>query len=220
MYVKSLSIYVNLIRSLFISSLFLFAPTNASAIRVVSPTAGIDITTSRVSHITGEIKTSTYMRFAMEMLTTLQYPGPRVVLIDSTGGDVDSGERIIALLQEERTHGVKQICVVDRVANSMAFDLLTLACDVRLSVPKAYFVAHVIAASGIVCESARRCTPKHLMEIVKHLQEADAPYRKANAKALGLTLAEYDVYADQDHVWRAEVLLKRKYLHGIATVVK
>lgn len=210
-----------LTKALLFSTAVLFIllfPYPATAVRVVSPEVKVNINTDKVARIQGPIRYMSVGPFAMDLIQTAATPGDRIIVIDSIGGDVIAGQRIIKLMSVEQQAGTKMICVVTGNAISMAFNILT-HCDVRLAAAKAKFMAHVVAAGQLTCENPR-CTPERLRQIATELQDVDEPFRQANAKALGLTVKEYDVYASQEHTWTVDALLKRKYLHGVALISK
>lgn len=192
--------------------------TASSAVHVVSKEAGIDIKTTKVAHLVGEVHNGLAASFLQEILITSGIPGDRVILIDSPGGLVTAGDTMIEAIEIEKSRGIRQICVVESIAYSMAFNFLS-HCDVRLALPKAKLMAHKIALGGIDCIT-QRCTAIRLQELVDDMRRDDLPYRKYNADAMHLTLKEYDIYADNDHIWSVDALRKLKYLHGVAAVQK
>lgn len=172
----------------------------------------------KIAHITHPVTPESAINFTEEVLSTLSIPGPRLILIDSPGGEIEAGDAIIKTMKAEKSAGILQICFVHRYAASMAFNIFT-HCDVRLASPNARFVAHAVAISEIDCRT-RRCTAKRLSEYVREAIIADRQYRRDNAKALGLSPAEYDIFADGEYVWTVDRLLKLHYLHGICTSSK
>lgn len=172
----------------------------------------VNFNSQKIAHIVGEIDTQTQFRFEMEMESTRDIPGDRLILIDSPGGYVEAGQRMLEVLDVERARGVKAVCVVMGEASSMAFDILT-HCDVRLAAPNSHMTVHKIAISQ--WDTNARGTAANLRREADELDQIDEPYRKANAKAMHLTLREYDRYADQETSWTASILLQRGYLQGI-----
>ncbi len=124
---------------------------------------------------------------------------------------------MIEIMELEKLHKVRQVCVVTGSAHSMAFNILS-HCDVRLSVPGTHMIVHQIAISGTINCQRVRCTSTFLKDLAESLDKDDEDFRLLNSKAMGLTLKEYDFYAGKEHSWVPRELIKRKYLHGIAIV--
>lgn len=186
-----------------------------SPVHVVSEEAGIDLTTLKVIRMYGPV-TSYSVRTAIDdLLKTHDLPGDRLVLIDSPGGEVGAGQRLIDTLMIEHNSGTRIVCVAINNAHSMAFNIMSF-CDVRLATAGTKMVAHKIAISYIM----GRGTAKNLREIARELDRYDEPYCVQNSKILHLTRKEYDKYADRDYMWKVAELLKRNYLDGIAVIDK
>lgn len=202
-------------------TLALLLPSYAQALHVVSPEAGIDIVTDKVAHLETEVNGVSLMKFQVEMFQTLGLKGDRVILIKSGGGNSADGQVMINILEAERAKGTRIVCVVERRAHSMAFNLLT-HCDVRLASPDTLMIFHKIAIV-FPCTGqyiGPRLTPKALRIAADEIEAEDEVYRHANAAALKMTLSEYDDHADKETVWHVSALLKRGYLHGIARLEK
>lgn len=195
--------------------LALLISTQAQAIHVISPAAHIDIKTEKVTEISGPIDPQRGMIFELKQLMTTPIPGDRIILIDSVGGYVNVGRRMIdAMLMERAALGTKMVCVVTREADSMAFNFLSF-CDVRLSVANATFLFHKVEGplpDGI------RSTPQNLRRLAKDLEHEDEPYKQQNMKMLHMSSHDYDLFADEETIWRAEILVTRGYLDGIAVI--
>ena len=131
-------------------------------LHVVSADAGVDIDTHKVLRLDGEVGPNMLMRTIVTMTLTEHIPGPRIIVINSPGGYVDAGLEIIKRIEAEQAKGVPQVCVVEHAA-SMAFDILT-HCDIRVAVPEATAMAHVVARVNIDC-ARTRCIPSWLREI-------------------------------------------------------
>jgi ATP-dependent protease ClpP protease subunit len=194
----------------------LLVPLSAQAITLRGQGVPLEIRSDRVARLEGDIMKATIDRFEAEMLSTIKIQGDRIVLIDSLGGRMDQGQKAIELLRLEKAQGIRIVCVALRNASSMAFNLLTY-CDVRLALPRAVFIFHRLAFE-IQRRSDERLTAPVLKRMATELDKDDEPYRRGNAKALGLELAEYDLHADQETVWLAETLVKRGYLRALVTI--
>lgn len=190
-------------------------PSKSKFVHIVSKEAGIDFSTDKVLNITGSISSWNTIILEIVMARTTLTPGDRVVVLNSPGGSVDAGKDILdALLLERSVSGNKLICVVDGAAHSMAFNILSY-CDVRLAREGSTSVVHKIRTFLLPSEPL---TAKRAREIAKELDALDEPYRQQNAKKMGLSLKDYDKYADEETEWSAEKLLQMKYLHGLCTI--
>lgn len=189
-------------------------------LHVVSPEAHVDITTSKVSLLQGAIDEGSARTYEYQSVQTLDQPGDRLVLINSPGGTDQAGEQIMALMDIERQAGTRMICVVRKLAASMAFNILS-HCDVRLSEARAHLLFHSLAFESLQSRGGPegRLTPEVLVKLAGELKKADAHYKRANLKLLNMTSDEYDQYSREDHFWTAEQLVARKYLHGLAVIV-
>lgn len=195
----------------------LLIPAQAGAITLTNVEDSSEkVVSDRVVRIQGEITPETLEKFTKDLNETKDFAGDRVVLIDSIGGSVDSGAEMLKLLEKERKAGHRIVCVVERVAYSMAFNILS-QCDLRLATPKALLLFHRVSMD---LPPRRRYTAPVLRRIVEELEKSDEPYRHANSKALGMRLTEYDQFADQEVYWRAESLRKRGYLHQLVYIAR
>lgn len=204
--------------SLTIISLLAALAAPAYALKIDSESLGIHLDTQKLLYLTGPVSESMYVSAVRQMLYTSTTPGDRIVIFNSQGGLEAPGARIIELMEAEKLLKVRQICIVQQ-AQSMAFNILT-HCDVRVATRDAAIMAHVLALEEIDCTHAPRCTPTYLTGLARELKRDDAPYREVNAKALGLTPKEYDVYAAKDYRWSPIELLDRHFLSGIIKVKK
>jgi ATP-dependent protease ClpP protease subunit len=86
--------------------------------------------------LTGTIQPSTVFDIENQLQ---KHEGGRITLVvNSQGGSVESGRKIMDLLKNKK----KPIdCVVTGAAASMAFTILTL-CDTRYSLPTSFFLVH------------------------------------------------------------------------------
>lgn len=207
--------YATLVFGVLFMTWLLCGSASASAVHVVSPGAGIDITTEKVVEVTGVIMDFSYIKFLAEMQITQWFKGPRVIIIDSPGGFVDSGGHMVEVMRAEQLKGVKMICVVKHEASSMAFNLLSF-CDVRLAAPDSYGVVHKVA-TGLDC-STTRCTSEFLYRLAKQMDRIDDVYRRNNACKMNLSLEDYDFFASNETSWSAMDLLNKGYLQGLATI--
>lgn len=188
-------------------------PTPAIAARrhLPPPTRPL-VANPKVAHILGPIGRDTEYSFEMEMLQTGDLPGDRLIVIDSPGGEVGAGNQILDAIEREQVKGTRVTCVVIGNASSMAFNILT-HCDVRLATATARMVVHKVAIYGT--PDGMRLTSTELRNIADDLDRTDAPFRRDNARAMHLSLADYDLFADKETCWSARTLLEIGYLNGI-----
>lgn len=203
-------------RFLFLFGIVCLISHAARAEHVVSPEAHIDLNTSKVMHIIGEIEPNMLYKIATEQLLTIGIPGDRLVMISSPGGRVDVGSMIMNMLEMEQKMGTRLVCVVLGDASSMAFNILT-HCDVRLSITHSHFLVHKVAMGGLEGDS-ERLTSITLRKYAAKLDEVDQPFRLANAKAMHLSQVDYDYFAENERIWDEQTLLIKRYLHGIAHI--
>ena len=193
----------------------LLCPLTAQAVHIVSREAHVDVRSNRVIHIVGPIFSSMSWGFLVEGATTLHGPGARVLIINSPGGEVGLGQKMIDVLLAEREQtGQPLVCAVIGHASSMAFNILSY-CDVRLAVQGSEFTVHKI--EGDIPDGYRH-TAENLRKMAKVLDSIDEVYRKKNAEMMHLSLKAYDHYANQEKSWTVDELLKLGYLNGTCTV--
>jgi len=195
---------------------FLFS-FNSFALQVKAKKINLELRTIKIAHIQGEIDDISATLFETEVIHTANVPGPRLVVINSPGGHVDSGERMIRVMKAEQSRGVKYVCVIVGDGASMAFNFFTL-CDVRLAVKTAHFLFHKIALAKEGIPSHVRLTAQTLRRVADMLDAEDEKYRIGNAFALSLSLSVYDNLAAADIEWNTSELLNNGYLHGVATL--
>ncbi len=208
-------------RSKLLALFFLLLSAVASAqelptVHVTSPSAGIDITTQKVVRIQGSIMPGAELDFVTSIVAVNPTPGEDlVIVIASTGGDVIVGGRMIELVEILKRAHIRTICVADKQASSMAFNLMS-HCDVRLATPGSHMKVHKIR---IFFDSHEETyTARQLRDIAKHLDEEDRPFQELNQKLMHLTPKDYNLFANQETIWRAEKLLSIGYLHGLAKI--
>lgn len=202
---------------------FLFAllmicilPAKCFGMHVQSVVAGIDLNTTKVVNIVGPIDGKQALEFTAQVAAGVASPGPYLVYINSPGGEVGAGSYMIAIMEGLQKEGVEFVCVVDKSASSMAFNLLSY-CDKRLYTPRSYMVVHKIALNELVGE---RYTARKLRDIALMLDSEDEGFRQKNAPLMHLSLKDYDTYADQESCWTGDILFKRGYFNGVAKVTK
>lgn len=197
----------------------LLSSLTASAAHVVSKQANIDLDTQKVVHVSGYIGKDLAISIGEEVKNTYGMPGDRLVIINSPGGSVDYGKVILGiLLAEKYTTGNRLVCIVDKNAHSMGFNILSY-CDVRLATADAHMLVHKIAISGID-DGRTRWTPKNLRKLADDMEAEDEQFRQKNASMMHMSLKEYDMLADIETMCSADSLLLRHYLSGIARLEK
>lgn len=189
--------------------------TLLSILLVLVPATGLcqdEFKTAKIAHVYGVIDDESAVHFLDEIAATVGIPGDRVILIDSPGGSVSSGNAMIEALENEKATGVHVTCIVTHIAESMAFNLLT-HCDTRIADIGALLLFHKIEIGGRI--PGVRMTARNLRKIAEELDQIDDMFRIPNAKALGMSLEDYDFYADHETVWNASLLLRIGYLNAV-----
>lgn len=190
-------------------------PPPPGAIHVVSKDIGLDLTTAKVARITGPVNEASDFQFSVDMLYASSLAGPLVILIDSSGGSVRSGQHMLGLMMKEHSAGVPIICVGKGWVASMAFNIMSF-CDVRLSAPATTYLAHKIA----IFPTGVRLTAKIMRQIASDLDKEDEMFRQVNAATMHMSLDDYDKIADDEKEWTDLELFNIHWLQGYALVTK
>lgn len=190
-------------------------PLQAFAMMTINGDLGQRILPKRVVTIVGVIDEAMAASVAIQLRNTRIMDAPIVVDIESPGGSVEEGRKIIKMLEHERslTRG-KLVCVVEHAAHSMAFAILT-HCDVRLATKDSTMVVHKVALGG---DPGVRMSAKNLRRLADEMDKDDEPMAEENRVAMHLSRKDYDKYADVERQWTAKELLAMHYLDGIVTV--
>lgn len=175
---------------------------------------GVDITTAKVARMEGMVDSTMERKFIGALFAHRNDDGPQIILINSRGGRVDSGKRMIEAMAAFKTSPT--VCVVEGDAMSMAFNFLSF-CDVRLATKGSLLLAHKMAIGGMLPMDVR-VTAKFLRQVADDMDKEEDQFRLQNAKAMGLSLPQYDVISDQEVMWEADSLVRGGYLQGIVTV--
>ncbi len=193
------------------------APT-PKAIHVVSRRLHIDITTTKITEIFGDVNATMAISVIESLRDTVMLPGPRVIGFDSPGGYVNFGDEIIEAFRLEKKHfpKTKYICVATGGAASMAINIMSQICDVRISQPHAVFLFHRIQTN---CP-ARSITIEEMRQRATQLAREDIPYGKANAKALHMSHRKYLKLAKRQQLLYVPYLLRHGYLQGIVDLLE
>ena len=179
------------------------------AIEIKSPQLGMYLQTDKVSYLTSDITEGAFRDYVESVRETMFMPGHRVIVINSNGGSVAAGEKIINMMRLEQAMGIQMVCVVQDKAHSMAFNILS-NCDVKLATKHARMVVHKARVQIFLTTMTGRMA----QELANELKRVDEPYRQKNAKEMGLSLKDYDRYADAETNWSSETLYQRHYLDG------
>lgn len=176
---------------------------------------GQRIIPNRVVTIVGVIDEAMTASVSIQLRNSRGQKGPIVVDIESPGGSVDQGRKIISMLEHERAIShAKLVCVVEHAAHSMAFAILT-HCDVRLATKDSTMVVHKVALGG---DPGVRMSAKNLRRLADEMDKDDEAMIEENRAAMHLSRKDYDKYADVERQWTAKELLAMHYLDGIVTV--
>lgn len=174
-------------------------------------------TTEKVAHISGEINEQSLLSFTIEMARTADRPGDRVVVINSTGGFVEAGEKMLTQLESEQARGVRIVCFVRGQAASMAFNILT-RCDRRIATKNSSLMFHWSHLTKVETLLETPLTYKRLEALAKDLKDGDDKWHVANIKALKLEKVDYELFADNDRDWTAKDMYALGYLHGLVQI--
>lgn len=112
-------------------------------------------------------------------------PERMTIVLDSPGGSVMAGLRLIELMTAAQARGVKFDCVVHHMAASMAFQILT-QCDERLTYDGALLLWH--GARVFIQDDVMTGMSAH--HLAMELEEIDAHLRGPLMKALGRDMSE------------------------------
>ncbi len=199
----------SLARALVMSVMMILAGAYASA----APDT-VDLHNPKVVLITGEVNAFSTTRWLGAFYRSHLLPGDvLLIIINSPGGHAQAGDTIIAAIEAEKAAGMKVVCIGDRQVASMGFNIMT-HCNERYATPKTKFLAHKAETYDI----SGRKTAHNLRLEADRLDAMDDKYRRANAAAMHLTLAEYDLIADNETIWTVEQLILRGYLLGIVNL--
>lgn len=192
--------------------LFLFSlNTKAAHINIKLPD-GSQLDTDKIVIINDEINRPAYYSYLEQAVNTFKIPGPRVIIINSPGGEVDSGRLIIDRIEEEKRTGVKMVCIgVDEVS-SMAFNIMS-HCDIRMAKKTTKFLVHKIRTymQGVM-------TIERLRELADRLEKEDKEFSDLNAKLMHLSPKQYNKFAVAETYWSGTTLLKQKYLDALIDI--
>ncbi len=177
--------------------------------------SGETITTDKIVYIRGQFDRNMQVSFFEDIAKTRFMPGTMIIDINSVGGILEVGQKMIQLLEEVKSLGVRVVCFVSKEADSMAFNFLT-HCSERTSIPNATFLVHKLRYYS----QERDLTAVKLREIALEIDADDEPFRQDNSKAMGLSLEKYDAYANKESNWSAKTLKNRGYLHSFAKFKK
>lgn len=186
------------------------------ALDVLSSKGELIVSTKKIIKIDGFINDATYKKFEEQYYSQLRHSGDILIILDSPGGEVGVGNKIIRLVEVIK-YSNKVFCVANKDASSMAFNILS-HCDVRMATNKTRMVVHK-AAHSPVCDDSVRYTPKYLRVIAKELEIDDIPFSKLNAKLMKLTEESYSFFADEETSWSVYTLVSSGYLKDIVTLV-
>ena len=120
-------------RALFLALVLLFAPVVALGQVRIQPFEIVELGQENFVRLVGEIEDASASRFIQELYTVSAKNPSVTVYIDSPGGDVMAGMRIIDAVQGLRAvrPGLRLQCYAQNAA-SMAFIFLQTSCDRRV----------------------------------------------------------------------------------------
>ena len=187
-------------------------PSYAETIKLVSPKENLNLLTDRIVHLDSPIDDDVADTMIARMQELHKSTGVQVIVIDSPGGSVLSGQRIIDEMIKEQAEGQKFVCEVQENAHSMAFNILT-HCDKRFMSEEGHSVVHKIALSSF--PSGARITAYLMRKIAAAMDKMEKQFDADNAKAMHLSAFLYDKLAIGETDWEAKELLQIGYLDDI-----
>ncbi len=199
--------------------ILLLISTQASANTIIIGSDGkhIDVPTPEV-RISGFIGNKNAAKFIAAV--ERQKKSPLILIsIGSTGGKRVSGELMIDKLEKIKQKSFV-VCVAVNEASSMAFNFLS-HCDLRLATAKSLFLVHRSYYETKQFLKDYVDVPLNantLRKIAQNLDTANLPFDKLNARLMGLSFADYDLFADNQTVWTSEDLLLLGYLQDIVRI--
>lgn len=113
--------------------------------------------------------------------------------IDSLGGSVFGGMKLIKLVNRARRAGIHTTCLVDGAAMSMAFVFLQAACDDRWMTEGSILLAHKgsVGAAGTV---------EQVQEAASLLRAINKAMASVCASRMGMSVAEFETRVAV-HAW-------------------
>lgn len=165
----------------------------------------IILTPSNSISITGDITEASADRFVMDI--TSRRESVRYIYIDSGGGSIEEGFRIIDAM---RASGKKFTCIASHAA-SMAFSIFQ-RCSVRLVTPSATLMQH-LGSYGI-----KAGTTKNNQSAINHVMKQMKALDMGDAKRMGLPLQEFSKMIDFDLYLFGRDAVVKNAADGIATV--
>lgn len=131
---------------------------------------------------------------SVDPIIEILHEGPEhlTLIIDSPGGSVYAGMRLIEAMQNAQYGGTRVTCVVPRLAASMAAVILE-GCDERLMGRQATLLFHTASIGGAAGNAWE------LERLVRELHAINTRIAIFVAGRLGMPLAEYEAHvADRD----------------------
>lgn len=208
-----------MIKKLALVTLLLLHSFHAHAIEVVSSTGLFNVKTSKVLRITGTFEHTMATRAITQIGIEMRRKEPRLVIIDSPGGDTDAGDKIAeALYLEAQATGQPIWCYNAGHAYSMGFNLMSL-CHYRLSGQNATFFFHHVGLPGTYFDPKQTYSGSELIEIGRELLIDDLKYSWHNSKTLGITPKRYfELAKGGGSAFKTDPLLKCGWLDDLAVL--
>lgn len=176
-----------------------------------------DVVVTKVAFVTGDIDDGSATDFAKQMEATKSLPGPRLIIINSRGGYIGSGLKILASIMREKAEGVPIVCIVDHKAMSMAFVIYS-QCDLRFATAGSMLLFHNGALSKEDMPDHVRLTADVLREMADDLSATDMLLGEMEAKALGLSVENFNLLARQEMTLPAEFLMAKGFIATLVTI--
>jgi ATP-dependent Clp protease protease subunit len=172
-------------RALFLALVLLFAPVVALGQVRIQPFEIVELGQENFVRLVGEIEDASASRFIQELYTVSAKNPSVTVYIDSPGGDVMAGMRIIDAVQGLRAvrPGLRLQCYAQNAA-SMAFIFLQTSCDRRVVSAFSVLMSHQ-ASLGVRGKAGEVETRLDLVRQVLELLDVRVAAR------LGMSVAAY-----------------------------
>lgn len=172
-------------RALFLALVLLFAPVVALGQVRIQPFEIVELGQENFVRLVGEIEDASASRFIQELYTVSAKNPSVTVYIDSPGGDVMAGMRIIDAVQGLRAvrPGLRLQCYAQNAA-SMAFVFLQTSCDRRVVSAFSVLMSHQ-ASLGVRGKAGEVETRLDLVRQVLELLDVRVAAR------LGMSVAAY-----------------------------
>jgi ATP-dependent protease ClpP protease subunit len=148
-----------------------------------------------------------------EMLNISKDEREITLLINSQGGQVNTGLMFIDMMEIVKARGTKIRCVVPNLAASMAFHILA-HCDSRYTLPSAILLWHPAKQSCLMCAMSA----EDMIYSGTQLQLIEQPQNEYLIKAMNVPEEFFYFHYEHETLWAAYVL--NNQVPGFIEIVK